>query len=210
MLTDADGRDWLNREWGPEKTHRTDNENHRPHTYADPLTAVLLCPAFEAYVEPRIFKADGTGSGDDSFRTSWASLTTLEEITPPVVTDEQRITFGVVCALNAVGQKEFGRWALDWLRGANRSSDDARVLEGKMIAEIMLARDPDECYGAAHAACAAVAHTLPQDVKLYAACAAHRAWADTLLSPNQMNLTEIATVCTMFPPEEIGKMLGGQ
>jgi hypothetical protein len=79
LPTDSDGRDWLNREWGPDKSHTTDNENHRPHTYHDPLTAVLLAPAFEEYQSftvGKLFTAEGTRSDNDLLRPGWFSLKT--------------------------------------------------------------------------------------------------------------------------------------
>lgn len=212
LPTDSDGRDWLNREWGPDKSHTTDNENHRPHTYHDPLTAVLLAPAFEeypAFTVGKLFTAEGTRSDNDLLRPGWFSLKTLSEVPIPDVTETQRITFGIVCALNVVTQPDFCRWAFDWLSGKDRTPESAGAIETKMLDNVLV-RAPEECLGAGHAAAASVKHVLPRDVKLYTACAAHRAWADSLAGKDAMNLTEIATVVFMFPPEQIGQMLEGK
>jgi len=200
LVTDSEANDWFGRNWTVKTTHQTENKNHRPQTYPDPLVAILLQPAFENYPSIRIFKTEGQKPESDGLRTTWNTLTSLEEL-PQNTTDPIKITtFGIVCAVNAVTQEDFLQWALDWLANKDRTPEYAQKTKEK-LAEYMLEKLPEISLGAAHAALASVI----LDSTLYSACAAHRAWID---SPD-IKLPEIATITNTIPPENIASILKG-
>ena len=105
-ITDANG----NIDEGPGRTR----------WYNDPLLAVMLNPICDNYNldTAKIWSCEWTISGEAGRRNN----KTLKEIELPRVTLNQRIAFGVICALQVYQEPEFSKWAENWLSGKERDA----------------------------------------------------------------------------------------
>jgi molybdopterin biosynthesis enzyme len=150
------------------------------HYYYDPLLAVLL-NVIDADIEnPRLFEAiaDGYHLDDAGIRGGCTQLTLIRELPAPHITLEQRIEFGIRCALAAYIEPCFVTWAHQWLAGENRTD--------RIAAEAARA----QAYAAYTAACAADAYA-STDAD-YSAYQATRAADHAARTGKQVNLVAIA------------------
>ncbi len=197
-VTDREGKDWKGRQWGEGVRLREDNPNYHFVTYDNPALALLMDPAYDAFPDPHVWLAEVGDPSPLDFRTASPLLTALRPAQPPTPTVEQRVAFGIVCALNVIADPDFSRWGLAWLGGTDRTPESAERLRA-----VLSAKDSDEVVAAAQACIASVA--APDSAPEYAAYAASRAYHD---APEPLELSQIATVVMMIPAPEIGKMLG--
>jgi len=100
------------------------------HAYTHPLLAVFLSPVHvDWWRTARLWEADGDVGKDDGTKVGCTRLHTIREIPLPVVTDEQRIRFGIGAAA-VVWQKDgFLAWARGWLAGTDRTVKSAWAWE---------------------------------------------------------------------------------
>ena len=100
------------------------------HWYADPLLAVLLDP-IHGNLGPtaRLWEAEADGECRDDCGIKGGSirLRLVRELPLPVVTTEQRVKFGILCAQAVVGNHcpAWSAWADRWLSGEDRSAEAA-------------------------------------------------------------------------------------
>jgi hypothetical protein len=201
FITDREGKDWQGRQWGEDVSHTETNDNYYFTCYQSPTVAALMVAANDEYKNHRLWVAEPFGDITNyDYREISTGMKTLREVETPTLTIEQRITFGIVCALNTVEHALFQQWGFNWLKGKDRSKEAAAKMSDILL-ELMLVAQ----VAAGHAAVAAVALDNPT---LYAACAAHRAFGDSL-DGQPLNLNEIATIVTMLSAKEIGVMLSG-
>lgn len=201
FITDSTGKDWMGRQWGEGVSHTETNDNYYFTCYHSPTVAALMVAANDEYPNHRLWLAEPFGDITNyDYRDISTGMKTVREVETPKLTVEQRITFGIVCALNTVEHPLFQQWGFDWLKGRDRSKEAAAKLSDILLDLMLVAQ-----VAAGHAAVAAVALDNPT---LYAACAAHRAFGDSL-DGEPINLSEVATIVTMLSAREIGVMLSG-
>ena len=97
------------------------------HYYSDPILALLLNPIHAAIAAPRLFEAEIAGKveGDHGLKAGCTKMRLVKELQLPAVTMEQRIKFGILCALEVYQEPSFVQWAAKWLDGSNRSKEAA-------------------------------------------------------------------------------------
>ena len=102
------------------------------HYYHSPELAVLLNPIHAAIEEPRLWEvsADGEHKDDCGLKGGCTEMTLLREIALPSVTTEQRVEFGIRCALEVYQDKAWRTWAEEWLSGEDRSEGAAEGAAG--------------------------------------------------------------------------------
>jgi hypothetical protein len=136
-LTDPDGKTRNDTQWGPGVTHEirygTDKmlcSSSWLHAYQHPLLAVLMNPVHASFSHPRLWvaRAQGKIRRDGQAKMGCKKLTTVKEIPLPQVTDEQRLAFGMLCALSVKQPLEWKKWARSWLRGNRGTVDEARQM----------------------------------------------------------------------------------
>jgi hypothetical protein len=137
-LTDEKDQTYNGMQWGPGVSHETDGvgELCGPgwlHYYDDPLLAVFLNPAHGNF-DPETMHLweclpEGIIREDKGVKFGCTKLTTLEKISLPKVSMTQKITFGILCAVEVYDKWEYfdkGKiwrsWANEWLSG-NTSAD---------------------------------------------------------------------------------------
>ena len=97
------------------------------HVYSDPLVAAFMNPIHAMFTNPRLFKAevDGKSKDDKGLKEGWTRVRLVKELDMPKPTHEQRIKFGILCAMQVCKDKKWRQWAEDWLSGKDRSSESA-------------------------------------------------------------------------------------
>jgi hypothetical protein len=99
------------------------------HYYDHSLLAVLLNPIHGSIKNPRLFLVETAGESlsDKGLKSGSKELTLIEEIELPEVALNQKIAFGILCALEVNRDPEFVLWANNWLSGIDRSIEAANA-----------------------------------------------------------------------------------
>lgn len=125
-------------QWGAGVTHTAKGEGSRLctdeviHAYENPLVAVLLNPIHAGVKNPRLWEAEGEIiAREGEYKCGVKTLTTVREIPLPEITLEQRVKFGLLCALEVCKEESFVRWAQAWLSGEDRSENSAVDMANK-------------------------------------------------------------------------------
>ena len=97
------------------------------HGYADPLLAVLHNPIHANYKNPRLFRAKtfGLAVKDGQLKLGSSGMMLIKELLLPVPTQNQRVAYGILCALEVYKDSNFTTWAKNWLSGKDRTAYDA-------------------------------------------------------------------------------------
>jgi|GEM_PF-1370977 len=136
-LTDENDQTYGGCQWGEGVTHTADGLGglctcHWIHSTTDPLLAVLLNPAQGRYdpATAHLWRCSGVVGKEDTpsrLKVGCTDATTIERIPLPVVTAEQTVRFGILCALEVYGEKKYVAWAENWLSGKDRTSGSAEA-----------------------------------------------------------------------------------
>jgi hypothetical protein len=137
------------------------------HCCSDPILAILMNPIHADFINPRLFKAEAGDEflDDNGLKMGVTTMTLIEELPVPVISDEKRVRFAIFCALAVYCEPTFVKWANGWLDGTDRSNT-AQKMAWK-IARIVNATGRSaitaqgEAQGAAQAAAEAAAVLTP-------------------------------------------------
>lgn len=131
-LTDQNMRTYEGYQWRLNKLHKTSGEGNLCgpgwlHFYSDPLLAVLLNPIHASIDNPRLFQAGVSGKhkDDNGLKEGWSEAKLIKELDVPVISLNQRIVFGILCAKKVCNDKDWNDWADKWLSREDRSRDAA-------------------------------------------------------------------------------------
>ena len=143
------------------------------HCYNDPLLAVLLNPKHANIENPLLFVCEIRGyiATECGLKFGFTEMKLTKEIPVPVITDTQRIAFGILCAQKVYKEPGWNLWADNWLLGKDRSKE---------------ATEKTWVDGNAHSAAAAVyaARVEVESIKCVAASAAtYAAYIDNIDLP---------------------------
>lgn len=120
-------------QWGENVTHTASGEGDLcgpgwVHAYTDPLLAVLLNPIHADISNPVLWECEGeVGKSNHGLKVGCTTLTTLRQVSLPVISDEQHIRFGIGCAATACSAPTWRTWAANWLDGTDRSEAAAQA-----------------------------------------------------------------------------------
>jgi hypothetical protein len=107
------------------------------HAYEHPLLAVLHNPTHADFDDPLLWECETTDENplrDGQMKIGVRNLTTIKKIPLPEVTNEQRIKYGILCALEVCSYEKFYVWAKKWLNGEDRtyqSAEDVTCFEAR-------------------------------------------------------------------------------
>ena len=99
------------------------------HWYRDPLLAIFHDPIHGKFgPSARLFEAEAEGVilEEGQMKGGSTKLTLLREIPLPQVTLEQRIKYGILCAMEVTTDEAWKLWATKWLSGEDRTVESAR------------------------------------------------------------------------------------
>jgi len=100
------------------------------HYYSDSLLAVFLNTIHANIENPRIFRVEVGGEvlPDRGLKFGSKEMELIEELELPVITNVQKIAFGILCTLEVYTEPDFIIWANNWLDGIYRSSAAAEYV----------------------------------------------------------------------------------
>ena len=137
------------------------------HGYDSPLLAVLFNPIHANIKRPLLFKCRvGKIVAHDGLKFGTKTMTLIAQLELPQISLNQKIAFGILCALGVYKNKSFKNWAKKWLNGEDKTANTA-------YAAANTAYSAD----AAYAAYAAYAAAYAAYAAAYAADAAYAAYA---------------------------------
>jgi hypothetical protein len=146
------------------------------HYYDHPLLAILLNPIHANISNPRLFevKALGKHLNDRGLKGGCTKMTLVKEIELPIITQNQKIAFAILCSLEVYHIKSFIRWAKNWLNGKDRSHSAANAnaaAAAAAAADAYAAAANADAYAAANADAYAAANAAANaaDADAYAA-----------------------------------------
>jgi hypothetical protein len=118
------------------------------HCYDSPLIAMLHNPIHADIENPRLFKVEVRGEGKDynGLKRGFQEMRLVEELAVPVISRNQRIRYGILCALMVWVEPSFVEWADNWLSGKNRSVKAAEA--ARRTARIRAAKEVRAIRGA--------------------------------------------------------------
>jgi len=167
-ITDKDIRTYQGFQWVVGKWVKTSGKGklcskNWIHVYAHPLLAVLHNPIHGGYNPIRLWMCEVKGrcNTEGQMKEGWSKVRLVKEIDVPEFSIEQRIAYGIKCALSVYAEKSFVKWAEEWLLGNDRSV--TRAAEAARAARVEEAARgawaATEAVGAAEAAWAAAEAT---------------------------------------------------
>jgi hypothetical protein len=98
------------------------------HCYDDPLLAELHNPVHGEYPKDALLwkvEVDGKELRDGQMKCGWTKMQLVKQIKRKYPTDIQRIAYGILCAKAVYKDKQWNKWANDWLSGKDRSEKAA-------------------------------------------------------------------------------------
>jgi len=135
-LTDQEGKTRNDTQWGENITHEATGtgielcSNGWIHFYTDPLIAVLMNPAHASFSNPILWECEVAGDVlHEPLKSGCKRLTTIKQIPLPTVTTNQKVAFGIMCAITVYKEKDYLEWALNWL-SSELSTDSCNMVFG--------------------------------------------------------------------------------
>ena len=130
------------------------------HAYSDPYLAAFMNPHHADIECPRFFRAEGRKKLDDrGMKCGYSQMRIMEELPAIEPTLEQKVEFGIRCALAVCSDEKFVKWANEWLSGEDRTESSAYASADYAYAAADYASYYAADYAAAYAAdLIAIAH----------------------------------------------------
>jgi hypothetical protein len=117
------GFQWeLGKEYTIEKKGNTLCTDEVFHFYDDPRLAVIFNSIHANYKNPLLFKCKCDEVIHDGLKGGSKKMKLIEQMELPKINLNQKIAFGIKCALHIYFDKSFVKWADNWLSGKNRSA----------------------------------------------------------------------------------------
>jgi len=100
---------------------------HWLHCYNHPLLAVLLNPIHARIKNPRLFQVNVEGKklSDKGLKFGFTQMQLAKELPLPNISLNQKIAFGILCVKKINSDKNWNKWADNWLSGKDRTKDAA-------------------------------------------------------------------------------------
>ena len=184
-LTDQNNRTYNHTNWGENITHTALGKGTNfcskdlIHFYDSPELAMIFNPIPSNFMHPNLWEVtvDGPVLSDHGIKFGAKTVTTVKQIFAPIVTTEQKVAFGILCAMRVWKEASFIEWATNWLDDINRSADDAAIAAAKAADAADRAANATAARSAARSANAADAAAKAADAadRATAAIAADRA-----------------------------------
>jgi len=127
-LTDSKMRTYKGFQWEIGKWYETTGEGDLCssswlHFYNNPLVGLFLNPAHADIENPRLFRAEVEGEvlDDHGLKCGYSRARLVEELTVPQISPVQRVRFAILCTKKVYKEKEWNKWANNWLSGKDRT-----------------------------------------------------------------------------------------
>lgn len=127
-LTDQDMKTYGGFQWKLGETRTTSGKGDLCgpgwlHCYSNPDLAILLNPLHAGFNNPRLFEVECSGEHKEyrGLKEGFTEITLITELTVPIFTNNQKIAFGILCALEVYKDTKYEEWAKNWLNGTDRT-----------------------------------------------------------------------------------------
>ena len=99
------------------------------HFYNNPLVGLFLNPVHANIKNPRLFRAEVEGNfiDDNGLKCGYSRAKLVEELPVPQISLVQRVRFAILCAKKVYKEKEWNKWANNWLSGKDRTEKSAAI-----------------------------------------------------------------------------------
>ena len=106
------------------------------HFYSNPLIGLFLNPIHANIKNPRLFRAEvkGRGLDDHGLVCGYTKARLVEELPVPQISFVQRVRFAILCAKKVYKEKEWNKWANNWLSGKDRTEKSIVIAKSAVIA----------------------------------------------------------------------------
>jgi len=130
-ITDEKDQTYGGCQWGEGITHTADGggelcTEHWIHAYSHKLVAIFMNPAHGNY-NPKtmhLWECEAElGRDDRGLKFGTTKLTSIKRCRIPRISRAVKIRFAIYCALEVYKDKDFKRWADNWLSGEDRSTE---------------------------------------------------------------------------------------
>ena len=132
-LTDSEMRTHNGFQWELGKWYKTTGKGKlcSPgwlHFYNDPLVGMFLNLTYVNIGNSRLFRAEvkGKGLNDHGLKCGYSRARLIEELPVPQISFVQRVRFAILCAKKVYKEKEWSKWANNWLSGKDRTEESAK------------------------------------------------------------------------------------
>jgi hypothetical protein len=136
-LTDENMQTWNNTKWVLGEWHEPYYRDATAnlcsgawlHGYLDPVLAVLLNPIHADFNTPRLFEAEAKGEikYDGQLKFGCQKMRIVKELALPKIPLVKRVEFAIKLALKIYKNKDFVKWANNWLNDSDRSAESANA-----------------------------------------------------------------------------------
>jgi len=140
-LTDSKMRTCNEFQWELGKWYETTGEGElcSPswfHFYSNPLVGLFLNPIHADIKNPRLFRAEVEGKflDDNGLKCGYSRARLVEKLPVPQISLAQRVRFAIFCVKKVYKEKEWNKWANNWLSGKDRTEESATITENAAIA----------------------------------------------------------------------------
>lgn len=170
------------------------------HCYNHPILAVIFNPIHGGYgpKTAHLWECEIAGrmKEDGGIKFGVEKLRTIRRMPLPIVTNEQKVKFGILCVLEVYYDKKFRKWASRWLSGKDRTREAAEVAKD-IIKTVGPAGSPEREDQLAEASWAAktittAAESSPERVMGLPARAAERAAVTAEATKKKIDFIKIA------------------
>ena len=155
-LTDLEMRTYKEFQWELGKWYETTGEGDLCssswlHFYNNPLVGLFMNPAHADIENPRLFRAEVEGEvlDDHGLKCGYSRARLIEELTVPQISPVQRVRFAILCAKEVYKEKEWNRWADNWLSGKDRTKESAKSIENVFSVAEITAQSAESAFYAA-------------------------------------------------------------
>ena len=91
------------------------------HAYIDPILAVMVNPIHGNYSDPHLWECEGDMPETDGLKVWGTRCKTIRQIDLPVISVEQKVKFGILCAAQFSQSLDWLQWARNWWSGVDRT-----------------------------------------------------------------------------------------
>ena len=127
-LTDSEMRTHRGFQWELGKWYKTTEKGKFCssgwlHFYSDPLVGLFLNPVHMDIRNFHLFRAEVEGNFIDNngLNCGYSRAKLVEELPVPQISPVQRVRFAIFCVKEVYKEKEWNKWADNWLLGKDRT-----------------------------------------------------------------------------------------
>lgn len=194
LITDENNKSWRGETWGENVSHKETNSNYFFWTWKNPWVAAFLLPTqCRDLQKPRLWTCEcadlseidyGSVSHDYGYcrRYPWVKTIKEQEMWQP--SNEQCITFAILCTWSLTENPLVLAWMRNWLLDIDRSPETAKKVRDSLTNEMCQSFRTYKKYYTESAYALTQSVVEPEQTAFYSANSAYRAYSDSFYCLN--------------------------